>query len=314
MLNNSKVNDLGVLIHSTIVQTGVNPSLVYCSVTGRPIGRLDDEIFDSFLSEFEGMDLEEACDELMIRTVCAARPSPLWNSVTPERLVTLSETRQAETISYLLNRLYERDDRFKITQDERVIQYLNRIKTYEQIDLLIREGHDLGWWLSILLEVEAKLNLRKVPAVGPEMTLFDDRFVLPTNIESFKDLWEKWFDERMKAYAIRAKQIQAEIRSRRNGGSNMSFLAFINDGLMNPHQRNRAEARRAKEAKAKPQKAKLRTEKQNFLAGLLESIMNGNIEPVPAADLPTPKPETTTVIQNGKPVVAFKLAAFAKKD
>lgn len=314
MLTNTKVQDLGDLIHNTIVQTGVNPSLVYCSVTGRPIGKLDDEIFDSFLSEFEGMDLEVACDELMIRTVCAARPSPLWNSITPERLVTLSETRPAETIAYLLNRLYERDDRFKISQDERVIQYLNRIKTYEQIDLLIREGHDLGWWLSILLEVEAKLNLRKVPAVGPEMTLFDERFVLPKNIESFRELWENWFDERMKAYAIRAKQIQTEIRSRRNGGSNMTFLAFINDGLMNPHQKSRAERIRAKEAKSKPQKSKLRTEKQNFLASLLESIINGNLEPVSTVDLPTPTPEKTTVVKNGKPVVAFKLAAFAKKD
>jgi len=112
------------------VQNGFDPQVVYCSITGRPIGRFDDEIIIESLAEMGTMDDEEVLDDLLTRTLSSMRPSPNWNMADAHSLKRRVKSAPTQTLSYLLIRLYSPHSGLKQGFMERTREYLRRISIH----------------------------------------------------------------------------------------------------------------------------------------------------------------------------------------
>lgn len=89
-------------MHGCIEKHGVNPTLIYCLMTGRPIGQTFE--FDELIESLDG-EPADIIDDVVLRTLASMRPSIRWNRLRTESLDSLRKTHPVETMCYLLNRL-----------------------------------------------------------------------------------------------------------------------------------------------------------------------------------------------------------------
>lgn len=247
----------------TLNQTGINPRLMYCSVTGKAIGTLNHESWNDLLLEVRNLDDDEAADDLMIRTLMSARPSPAWSSITPEGLKAYIKSRPVELLAYLLNRLYDRGARLQLTQDQRITKYHDRITTYFHAKRFVSEGMDCDWWLSALLEVDAKLDLRKIELPANELVLTHSASH-NINAAEWRTMWEAWLEKHLTRYEESVKRAAKEAKFFAQNGNRLTYAAFFTT-WMERKPASKGEEKRREKAKT-----------ESFVENLLDSILAGN--------------------------------------
>ena len=144
-------------------QHGFDPQYLYCQATGKPIGYVFTTELLEVIDSIPGT-VEQIADDLAMRILASMRPSLKWNRLRESDLDTMRKQVPAETLSYLLNRLFEPD--FNSSKfDWREIN-LNRIKLYEKLSDQ-PQGDFWDQCLLMLLELEAKLGLKsEKPSFG----------------------------------------------------------------------------------------------------------------------------------------------------
>lgn len=141
---------------------GFWPNRFYCEVTGKPIGEMLDEEYDSIILSL-GNDFESAIDDFALRALASMRPSLKWNVTRDTTLSEMVKSDPLETMAYLLNRLFtERKEK-----EQWMRTRTNRIILWEKLAFanctmtLEGEGRNEAFdsLMIMLLEIEAKLNL-----------------------------------------------------------------------------------------------------------------------------------------------------------
>jgi len=220
----SQFSRLNAAIRLCEESTGVNPLTLYCSITGAPIGEFDRDTFNGVMAEvFEYMDpqqdAEEITDDLMLRTLSSMRPSPVWNYSDRQSLNKRMKSRPAETLSYLLIRLYEPSSQLKLEHDRRLGLYHRRILIHRLCKWVVETKLNWQEWIYLLIEIDALYNLTSLSIPGNDIlsTLGEIRYAAegengPEQFESFLDGWRAWhkklYDEYEKKQRAALRQDQ----------------------------------------------------------------------------------------------------------
>lgn len=145
--------DVPALIEYMMGNMGINPFTIYCQLTGKPIGRIDADELAPFMTG----DIEQVADDLFVRIIASMRPSIHWNVMREDSLDTMAKSRPIETLAYLMNRLFQPNDFYKLPLAARMDDQHQRIKLYE---FLSKCGEcERGNLYAMLIEVDAKMNL-----------------------------------------------------------------------------------------------------------------------------------------------------------
>lgn len=165
------------LIARFIDAYGYSPNAIFCSVTGKEIGRL-------YADESEEIEAQvEDIADLRLRLLASMRPSMKWNKLSESSLDTMRQSHPVETMAYLLNRLFTppRGATRTLPFDQ---QHESRILLFRAIAnfrTLMTAGPQSPWdsVMHMLLELEAKLSL------ASEVAPFGPYALLDVPIESF---------------------------------------------------------------------------------------------------------------------------------
>lgn len=264
-------------IRACTTELNVDPTRIYCSITGRPIGRLDPSVFADVMEEIPvAADKDEIIEDLMIRTLSSMRPSPAWNYVDRSSLREYVKTRPIETLCYLLNRLYEPADRLKIDFSRRMTYHHERIKLYQLVSHVSQ--YDLGEWMYLLIEIDALYNLTtlSIPGNSIQVTLAalagerdDEAF------ESFMNEWRAWHLRLYETYEKKQKAAiqQTEWLKGNPAAGTARFSMFM-------ESKPKSEAQKKKETKHKA---------DNEMMALLRGIMSAAESGETIESTPTPK-------------------------
>lgn len=183
------------LIEELAHETGVYATSIYCQVTGKLIGKLDDDaVADLFASLPENLDDDDIKNELFTRTLSAMRPSPAWIMRRMDTATKILNRDPISILSYLLNRFYEpveRNDGKNMSLETRIWHYHNRVRMYKNISFKWEEHKpNLEKLMLILLEVDSKFNLalQTMPKdLSPNSTLFHPSDDFIATCESWRD-------------------------------------------------------------------------------------------------------------------------------
>lgn len=162
-------------IQRLCVLNGFDPTNVYCSQTGMPIGRFDESIILDSLTEIGfNMDDDEIVDDLLTRTLSSMRPSPNWNFITKNSLRSRVKSSPTQTLSYLLIRLYEPHANLKVPFESRLRDHLRRVTIYRLLTQVSQSNHEsiksaLAEWTYLLVEIDALYNLTTLPVPGNDI-------------------------------------------------------------------------------------------------------------------------------------------------
>lgn len=265
---------------------------VYCLNTGRLVGQFDEFVMQFAWDEESGESDEEKIDGLIARVVASMRPTPMLNMPDRLTLVSLAAKHPVDILCFLANRLNSNRYFHTNRSNETLAPYIDRIILHKRWSELANAGVDLRPWIHWLLELDAKRNLHDVSPLLIELDRLG-RFI-PTvrgkyimqcvALENHVDLlavFEKWAFEQLAEFDRRDKVATAQAHWMR--GNTMSQPAYTRSWLENPEIANRKRAEEIKKAKRKATKPKsekaqkLDERVQSFL-GLLEGIMDGEIE------------------------------------
>lgn len=191
-MNAHQINLVEELAH----ETGVYATSIYCQVTGKLIGRLDEEaIADLFASLPENLDDDDIKNELFTRTLMAMRPSPAWMIRRMDTATKILNRDPVSILSYLLNRFYEpveRSDGKNMSQEKRIYWYHSRVRMYKRLSAMYGNSIKANCekLMLLLLEVDSKFNLAlqtmpKQLDSNPEMFAPTDEFIAAC--ESWRD-------------------------------------------------------------------------------------------------------------------------------
>lgn len=288
ILNKPAIRKLAEAIEICVSNTGVNPSVVYCLQTGRPIGRFDDQIMIEIFDEIPDApdNDEEIMDDLLTRTLCSMRPSPGWNNLDRQSLNLYARTRPAETLSYLLIRLYEPTNGLKVDFNRRLGLYHRRIQIYKMVEALATQSEiDLSDWLYMLVEIDAMYNLNSLPVPGNDILLTlaaleSERESKPeTKSEAFEEFlsaWRKWHKGYYDSYEKRQKQAIRQDQWLK--GNPLASSARL---TMFMAAKPKSEATIIRESKAK-----LDNEMTNLLRSIMNKAAEGQVSQTPTVSQP----------------------------
>jgi len=265
--------DVELIRQSALESFSVDILGVYCLHTGRKVGTFDESIISFALEEESADDIESLADAMVVRTVASMRPTPMLNRPDRVTLLNLAEKRPLDVLCYLWNRLYS-DSHLAVHRISALSPYLSRIESFQRWEELLGKGLDLKPWIHWLLELDAKRNLHEIKA--PDLDILDslDPKVVAARLPEF----EKWVFSRLKEYDDRDKVAEQTARWMR--GNSLSQPAYSRSWLENPEIAGRKTAKKSTKPKsAKAAKVDARVSK--FL-GLLDKVLDGEIEPTPA--------------------------------
>ena len=149
----SQTFDVSALIEYMQGNMGINPFNLYCQFTGKPIGRISPDELEPFLTG----DIEEVADDLFVRIMASCRPSIHWNVMREDTLDKLAKSRPIETLAYLMNRLFQPHDWFKLPMARRMEDQHQRIKLYSFLETCGQVDRESLY--AMLIEIDAKMNL-----------------------------------------------------------------------------------------------------------------------------------------------------------
>jgi hypothetical protein len=283
----SEADSLGQIIDLCISTHKVDPRIIYCLHTGKPIGTLDpDELAEAVYEEGDSDD-ESLADALVIRTVASMRPSPALNRPDLGTIREMVSRRPKVALAYLVNRLDGTRHLLTKRDDSSYSYLLRRVQTFQLIDSL---SIDLAPWTHWLLELDSKFNLHDLvppkfrrdksgklefaPIAG-DLTLAD-LLGLPDGLAAF----ESWVFSKLAEHEKAEKSFAMQQAWSR--GNRMTGPAFVDSWLKNPEFATRkAEAIYNKKQKAKsatPRKSRVSKleETTNQFLDLLEGVLAGS--------------------------------------
>lgn len=263
---------------------------VYCLHTGRLVGQFDEFVMQFAWDEETGND-EQRIDGLIARVVASMRPTPMLNMPDRLTLVSLSAKHPVDILCFLANRLNSNRYFSQNRSTEILAPYLQRIALHRQWSELANQGVDLRPWIHWLLELDAKRNLHDIAPPQVELDKLNRwimtakgtfllQLVTPDNVADLLATFEKWVFGRLAEFDSRDREAKAQAQWMR--GNTMSQPAYTRSWLENPEIANRKRAEEIKKAKRKPrpksEKAQKLDERVQSFLGLLEGIMDGEIE------------------------------------
>lgn len=226
---------------------GFEPSAVYCSITGKPIGRTDE--FCDLIDSLRG-DASDVADDIAVRIFASMRPSLFWNKMREDSLETLRKSRPTETLAYLLNRLFAP----KRGADMLAVNH-DRIRLWQKLEEwgVNDSTNTLTYYL---LEIDAKLNLSELSApftVEDFLTRFDTMPLLLEKVQA-------WYLAQLDEYSRLLKRNELNTRWWRSGH------ALAKPAFFAAWQESTPPSPTAMKATAK-------REEKDFFAGLLFGIL-----------------------------------------
>jgi hypothetical protein len=202
-----------------IAETGINPTRIYCQVTGRSIGRIDEDEFALILSQIGECDLDDLISELWTRTVASMRPSPAWNKyVGKESLAIMLDRDPRGLLCYLMNRMYKPAQKGNqpLPVEDELRFTANRITVANRIMQQEIDSPMLHQILLQLLEMDSLYGLKSIATLVPVKINVAD--LLPDFNEEYLDslIAHKNAISEAHAKAIRKAQSEARFTSERN--------------------------------------------------------------------------------------------------
>lgn len=279
---------------------------VYCLQTGRLVGKFDDSVIQFAIDEESADDDETLIDGLIARVIASMRPTPMLNM--PDRLtmVNLASKHPVDIFCFLANRLNSNRHFAANRSSQFLAPYIERIALHRQWTELVLKGVDIRPWIHWLLELDAKRNLHDVSPPQVEVDRLNNwiltatgtsifTLVTPENNANLLAVFEKWAFEGLAEFDERDRKALAQNQWMR--GNTMTQPAYTRSWLENPEIANRKRAdelkrlaKRVKNPRPKSEKAQKLDAKVNQFLGLLEGILDGDIEPAiqkPAVKLMT---------------------------
>lgn len=247
------------VIETFIAQYSFDPTRIYCQVTGKPIGRFDDEEFDAIVNEvgnddFKNGDFESAADDLAIRLLASMRPSMRWNKFRDDTLVNMRVKHPVETLAYLVNRFFAPLNHRKIGIEPLLGYYEDRIRSFKAIqEWGVNDGTNT--LLYMLLELDAKWNL---DTESPPFNCRD--FLEAPNMDARVAMVQGYYTRRVADWDKKMKADETQVRWSRSGSA-LAKPAFMAAFLDNKPLTQTA----IKKAEKKAEK--------DFFAGVLAEIM-----------------------------------------
>lgn len=265
-MTNESTFDVPALIEMMQREMGINPFTIYCQLTGKPIGRIDSDELEPFLHG----DIEEVADNLFVRIIASMRPSIHWNRMREDSLDKMATARPIETLAYLLNRLFQPVEFYKLPLAKRLDNQHERIRLYRfLVDMqpAVRES-----LYAQLIEIDAKMNLsqQQIDLRPSDFMLFLD--------ESLKTL-DAFHADCMKRWA---KSQKLEEDSRRwFKGNTIAKPAFFRSFMEAKPETKAAATKRVKK------------EQDAALDALFDTVMaEAEAAPVPTPTIPAEKPKS----------------------
>lgn len=268
---------------------------VYCLQTGRLVGRFDDFVVQFAIDEESSDDEEALIDGLISRVIASMRPTPMLNMPDRLTLANLSAKHPVDILCYLANRLNSNRHFAGNRSSELLAPYIDRIALHRQWSELALKGVDIRPWIHWLLELDAKRNLHDI---SPPLLSVDRlnnwiltvqgtsifQLVTPENNANLLAVFERWAFDLLAEFDDRDRIATSQANWMR--GNTMTQPAFTRSWLENPEIANRKRAdelkraaKKVKSPKPKSEKAQKLDAKVNQFLGLLEGILDGDIEP-----------------------------------
>ena len=261
------------LITAMILETGINPTLIYCQVTGKPIGQISDIAFDTMIQLIRPCSDDDCISELWTRTIASMRPSPAWNMIRGDSLSKMLDADPRGLLSYLMNRLYDPLDGVasrKMSMDTRLGYLANHIKVWNRIATLQIDREVMNQLLLVLLELDSKYGLRNhahpavTDSINLSLTQHSDQLALVRHLNA-------WLDS-LNAKAEKAMRDQAASDRSYLAGNRTTRSAYVKQFTrVTPPSKTKAAAT-AKTAQA------------DYLDSIMDSIWKDG--PAPLGDAP----------------------------
>lgn len=182
----------GTVMHACVEKHGVNPTLIYCLVTGKPVGESYEytDLINSLVGETDHL-----VDEVMLRVLASMRPSLRWNRMKIDTLNDMRVAAPVETMCYLLNRLLTPLASAKNSHDFMTL-HRHRIQLFAKLSesWAHHAKEALDAVLLKLLEIESKLGLLTEESPVTYTQLLDAERPL----EAILGRLTKWHEARVK--------------------------------------------------------------------------------------------------------------------
>jgi hypothetical protein len=263
-------------------EMGINPLRLYCQITGKPIGRIEADELTPFLNN--NHDVDSIADDLFVRIIASMRPSIHWNVMRESTLEAMAKARPIETLAYLMNRLFQPTEFYKLPLTRRLDDQHQRIKLYAFLETM--DTAKLDSLYTMLIEVDAKMNLsqQQIDLRCVDFMLFLDESMITIN---------RWYLDCIKRW--NRTQQHNETQANWYKGNTVAKPAFFRDFIEAKPESKTAKSKRV--AKAKDME----------LDALFDAVMQQaeSADPIQAeveaiAPTPTASP-APTFIRNPKP-------------
>lgn len=190
----------GTVMHACIERHGVNPTQIYCLVTGAPIGESYE--YADLVATMIG-ETDHLVDDVLMRVLASMRPSLRWNRMKPETLNDLRVSSPVETLCYLLNRLMAPTSTQRDYGDFRIL-HRNRIQLWQRLSESYgnHAKESIDAVMMKLLEVEAKLGL-----LSQESPIqYAQLLAAERPLEAILGRLDSWHEERMKWHEAQERE------------------------------------------------------------------------------------------------------------
>lgn len=274
LLNQTPVESLTLPLPYTVKQVidqmmqehGIDPTIQYCSVTGRPYGNLPAAELEQTIRFLDEDDLEQFCDDLAVRFIAGMRPCLNWSRVEPMTIEFARHNDKAGLLAYLVHRANESKPSMDLKYSEMMDRNRERIVTYRAIEKLVASA-DVSELTQLLLQGDTMGNLHRfspptvilnkygrVDRCRPKQsnrTAFDPEFLTPAHLPALIKIVSSWVTGILDTIEKESRVAMADARFASTKGNRITEMAYTRSWMENPvsalssDSRNRQAAKKA---------------------------------------------------------------------
>lgn len=244
---------------------GIDPTVLYCLVTGRPYGIVPDHEIVDTIRFVDCDDLEQFCDDLAVRIVAGMRPCMNWARVEPESIDFARANDKAGLLAYLINRANESQPSMDMKFEEMMTRNKMRIATYEVCESLVQNA-DVFELTQLLLQGDAFGNLHRFkpptvfinkydriercrPTQGNAVSAFEPRFLTPKHLPALLKIVSSWVTGILDSIERANKQALTDARAAAANGNRITTTAYTRSWLTKPVSALSSDAQRRQQEK-----------------------------------------------------------------
>lgn len=234
---------------------GVDPTGLYCAVTGRPYGYLGTHELEETIRFLDNDDLESFCDDLFVRMIAGMRPCLNWSRVEPVTIEFARHHDKAGLLSYLINRCNESKPSADTPFSELMERNQRRIKTYA-LCYDLTEKVDTFELTQLLLQADSFGNLHRFNApkwsdkIERPERLFHESHLTPDNYPALVEKVRAWVESILVILEKESRVAMSDARSAATYGNRLTSMAYQRSWFENPVSALTPEARKRQESKA----------------------------------------------------------------